>query len=270
MYVYTRHSHTRFPLLRRMEGVETNKRKSFEIDAPPPPSNGELVKEEEKFESNLERHRTLKNKATPEYARQLRKEIKNQNVRIKLDRGGARMNPSINVTILRHLPSEEYQALLDVVFRDTIEGGKRRDGGLVKVSFNPSSVSDARMASDEEREKQKEKDKLSSQSQRNMHFAQGEGTLSRKEWKAMKGGAKVCFKDDTYEVTCLDVKGERLFELYVDDYLEQTSSAPRFILKGDKDYNGKCILVGVWTRTNGIEDTPSYAGAPPSYSWARA
>jgi hypothetical protein len=73
----------------------------------------------------------------------------------------------------------------------------------------------------------------------------------------MKEGAKVCFNGDTYEVTCLDVKGERLFELYVDDHLEQTSSAPRFILKGDTDYKGKCIQVGVYTRTNGTEDTPS-------------
>lgn len=255
----------------KMEGVQTNKRKLIEIDAPPPP---EL---EEKFTSlvwNIEKHRCLKNKATPEYTRQLRKDIKQKNVqhvRINLDKRGARMTPSINVTITQHLPEEKYQALIDVVFKDTIDGGARQDGGLMKVGYNPSPLSDSFMADVEEREKQKEKDKLSWQRQRNIHFAQGKGTLSRRDWnKTMKGGVKVCFKDDkddTYEVTCLDVAGERLFELYVEDQLEQTSSEPRFLL--DKDYAGKCIMVVVCTRTNGIEDTPSNSAevivGAPSY-----
>ena len=245
-----------FSRLRKMEGVQTNKRKLIEIDAPPPP---ELEENFTSLVSNIEKHRRLNNKATPEYARQLRRDIKKKNiqdVRIILDKRGAHMTPSIDVTITRHLPAEKYQALIDTVFKDTIKGGARQDGGLMKVGYNPSRLSDALMAEDEEREKQKEKDKLSSQRQRDIHFAQGKGTLSRKDWnKEKKGGVKVCFKDDMYEVTCLDVAGERLFELYVEDQLEQTSSEPRFLL--DKDYAGKCIMVVVCTRTNGIEATPS-------------
>ena len=76
----------RFSLLRRMEGVPTKKRKSFEIDAPPPSSNCELVTEEEDFSSNLEQHRRLEIKATVEYASQLREKINNKKVRIKLDK----------------------------------------------------------------------------------------------------------------------------------------------------------------------------------------
>jgi len=166
----------------------------------------------------------------------------------------------VRVTITKHLSEDQYADLLDIVTQNTIDVNDTSHDGigdLVIVSFNPTSEWDdwcAKMKGEEEEQRQKERE---SKRRRDELFAQGQGPLSRKEWKEQQGAVKVKALDSaflTWQVTCADVHGDRLFELYVADdgedfNLVHTSTMPRFTL--DKQYKGKRIMVCLCTRTEG-------------------
>ena len=101
---------------------------------------------------------------------------------------------------------------------------------------------------DEQQESKRRRDEL---------FAQGAGPLSRKQWKEQQGAVNIRFLAGAYKVACADVYGERLFELFVDEELVQTSTEPVFTL--EEEYKGKFILVGLCMRENGSENAPAYS-----------
>ena len=215
-------------------------------------------------EANPERRRKLfAGASTTTYTKELRDQVKDKKIRnISIRLKGS----NILVTIKQHLPPGQYGALLDIVLKDTGEVPTLRhvgddsscDGGRMVVSFNPTPEWDAWCANESLKRKREEDEERESKRRRDELFAQGAGPLSRKQWKEQNGAVNVCFLAGAYEVTCPDVHGERLFELFVDEQLVQTSTEPLFTL--EEEYKGKFIIVGLCMRTeDGSENAPAYS-----------
>ena len=214
-------------------------------------------------EANPKMRRKLTTGASKALTEKMKKDVKARgirNVSIRLAKSRVR------VTITKHLSEDQYGDLLDIVTQNTIgvnDTSHDGIGDLVIVSFNPTSEWDdwcAKMKREEEEQRQKERE---SKRRRDELFAQGQGPLSRKEWKEQQGAVKVMALDSGWQVTCADVHGDRLFEFYVADdgedfNLVHTSTMPRFTL--DKQYKGKCIMVCLCTRTEGGSEQKAVSG----------
>ena len=226
----------------------------------------EMVYEREfpEREANPEQIRKLfAGATTTTYTRELRKRVKVKKIRnVSIRLKGS----NILVTIKQHLPPGQYGALMDIVRNDTAEVPMLRhvcddmscDGGRMVVSFNPTPEWDVWCSNESLKRKREEEEQQESKRRRDELFAQGAGPLFRKQWKEKKGAVNICFLAGAYKVTCADVHGERLFELFVDEELVQTSTEPVFTL--GEEYKGKFIFVGLCMRTeNGSENAPAYS-----------